>query len=485
MKKCRLCIILLCLLLATGCSKDKRDDVQDKINQVQSEDEAVEEGTALDASATYSYPESVYYVQVANVANDQRTTIDAEVVAETTEGIGVYGLTYVPIDEALVKSYADKLFDNGEYEVIKPLGICSEEELNAERNHASLVLEYYGGQSRAGQKYYKLPCLTTQWAPEDIINNIDNELSEYEESDYVELPEGQLLYEETIEDNSDSSEDEAITNRKKIRLRGMVDGQEWDMVVQYVEPVGGIPYGVISMSNNYSDTILQGYMAIDDMSSMHYGENNVDIDEARQDAINALSKLGFEELDNIYTYNVLCADSYTIKMGDMVYDGTKKSGYCFIFARRYGNLDVGYVAHGAGSLTSTTVHGEEQGNIQEYIYVTVTADGIYNISFSTGYEITEKLSDDSKLMDFDYINDMAIKYIEERPITMIDIGKIELKYIATYYDEEGYALVPVWIYYNSMESSYDEPFSRFGVNALDGSIVDFLWYDDPFDADLY
>ncbi len=487
MNKKILVTIVLILSLCAGCSKDKRDDVQDKLGQVQEENSGQAESTDLDANASYTYPETVSYVSNPDIPAS-RTTIDAKVIAETTEDIAVYGLSFVPIDDALVKSYADKLFDNGEYEVIKPFSICSEEELNAERNHAALVMEYYGEGDRTGQKYYKLPCPGLAYAPEDVINSIDHELSSYEESDYVELAEGQLLYEEIRESYEDTPEDSTTTRRSKTRLRGMVDGEEWDMSVQYVEPVGGAPYGVISMSNVYSDTFVWEYGSISDMNTMFFGENVVDIDEARQDAINALSKLGFEELDNIYTCSVVSVDSCTlIEEGYYRYEGEKNNGYCFVFARRYGNLDVGYVAHGYGGLTITGVEGEELGNFQEYIYVTVTDDGIYNISFSTGYEITEKLSDESKLMDFDYINDAAIKFIEERPITYKYIGTIELKYVAIYYDDEGYALVPVWIYYDSMEGTIaaNEPQARFGVNALDGSIVNFENYDTPFDTEIY
>ncbi len=480
--------ILLIVTLCAGCGRENKDDIQDKYNQVQGENGGQAESSALDAGVTYTYPETVYYVSNANVAGDQKTIVDAKVIAETTENIGVYGLSFVPIDDELVKSYADKLFDNGEYEIIKPLDICNEEELNVQREHAVQLIEYYGGESRAGQKYYKLPCGTIPYAPEDLINSIDYELSKYEESNYVELAEGQLLYKETRESYEDTPEDSITTLKSKTRLRGKVDGEEWDMVVQYVEPVDGVPYGVISMSNVYSDSIVHSYEMINEKNTMFSGENIVDIDKARKDATEALKNLGFEEIDNIYTYCVKTSDYYTIKDGEAVYGPQKADGYCFVFARKYGNLDVGYVAHGYNDLKMTQVYGEELGNFQEYIYVTVTDDGIYNISFSTGYQVTEKLSDDSILMDFDYINDVAIKYIDERPIMSSDIGTIELKYIATYYEGEGYALIPVWVYYFSMDINkttyYAEPCARFGVNALDGSIVDFEWAEDPFDVEI-
>lgn len=477
--------ILLIVTLCAGCGRENKDDIQDKYNQVQGENGGQAESSALDASATYTYPETVNYVSNADIP-DQKTTIDANVMAETTENIGVYGLSFVPIDDALVKSYADKLFDNGEYEIIKPLDICNEEELNAQREHAVQLIEYYGGESRAGQKYYKLPCGTIPYAPEDLINSIDYELSKYEESNYVELAEGQLLYKETRESYEDTPEDSITTLKSKTRLRGKVDGEEWDMVVQYVEPVDGVPYGVISMSNVYIDSIVYDYKPINEMNTMFYGENVLDLEGARKDALSALEKLGFDEIDNIYTCNVITVDNYTIADGAMYYEGEKNNGYCFVFGRRYGNLDVGYVAHGYNNLELTKVHGEELGNFQEYIYVTVTDAGIYNISFSTGYEVAEKLSDNSNLLEFNYINDAAIKYIEDQPITYKNIGTIELKYITAYYENDGYALVPVWIYYDSMEGevSTDEPRARFGVNALDGSIVDFEWAEDPFDVEI-
>lgn len=490
MRKKVLLTILIILILCTGCSKDKGDDIQDKLSAVEGENVSAGSATDMDAQATYTYPETVNYVSNANVAGDQKSIIDAKVVAETTEDIGVYGLSFVPIDDALVKNYADKLFDNGEYQVIKPFSICNEEELNAEREHAVMLMEYYGNTSRAGQKYYKLPAPGLPYAPEDVINSIDHQLTRYEESDYVKLEEGQLLYKETREVYEDSPEDSTTTRRSKTRLRGKVDGEEWDMVVQYVDPVGGVPYGIINMSNVYSDSFIWEYQDINEMNTMFYGEPEIDIEQARKEAVTALDKLGFNEIDNIYTCYALSCDSYTIENGYSQMMGEKSGGYCFVFARRYGNLDVGYVSHGYNELIITQVNGEESGCFQEYIFVTVTDDGIYNISFSTGYEVTEKLSDKSNLMDFDYINDAAIRYIDERPIIMENIATVELKYITIYYEDEGYALVPVWIYYKPMQGDgfgvyTSEPRARFAVNALDGSIVDFMWYENLFDIDIY
>lgn len=185
MRKKVLLSILLIMTLCAGCSKDKSDDIKDKLNAVKGENVSAGSATDMDAQATYTYPETVNYVSNANVAGDQKSIIDAKVVAETTEDIGVYGLSFVPIDDALVKNYADKLFDNGEYQVIKPFSICNEEELNAEREHAVMLMEYYGNTSRAGQKYYKLPAPGLAYGPEDVVNSVDHQLARYEESDYV------------------------------------------------------------------------------------------------------------------------------------------------------------------------------------------------------------------------------------------------------------------------------------------------------------
>ena len=52
------------------------------------------------------------------------------------------------------------------------------------------------------------------------------------------------------------------------------------------------------------------------------------------------------------------------------------------------------------------------------------------------------------------------------------ISNVELEYVITYYGEEDYALVPVWLYSTEIDmGGWDS--TCFGVNALDGSIIEF------------
>ena len=155
-------------------------------------------------------------------------------------------------------------------------------------------------------------------------------------------------------------------------------------------------------------------------------------------------------------------------------DKEVNDGYRFIFAPRYDNLPVAFLnsTYVNDTPTYAKVSGLEQACFQEYIHVNITSEGIIEASFYKGYDQSEELTDDAELLSFDAVDVAAKKYIEESYPYVVTITNIDLKYVVTYYGEEDYALVPVWLY--STETEVDGWSSTcFGVNALDGSIIEF------------
>ncbi len=468
-KKLFICMIMVVLTLS-ACGREDGDEIDNKISELNNT-ETIEEDTEYEI---YNMPESVSYEVTSNATGGRLTKVDATVSAQQTDNISVYSLSYTPMNDDYIRGYANKLFDNAEYEVVKPYEISSMEELNEERNRATDIWEYYGGKEGAGSKLRFGPFTSVSIGPEDHIAMIDSQIGKYQESDVVVYGEGQLLYEEDYYSYEDGDIDGEVIS-KETKLRGTVDGNEWELSACYINENNKLAYGFIVMTQVYTDTVISQYTGLNDLSTTWYGENKLDIDEAKADAEAFLDKLGFDKVDNIHTFQIVTK----------VDEKEVNDGYCFIFSPSYDNLPVTYLNNIYGFQNYAKVFGLEQGSIQEYIYVNITSEGIMDISFTKGYDNPVEMTDDAKLLDFEHIDIAAKKYLEEEYPFLTTIDKIELKYVMTYYGDEDYALVPAWIYSAKDDGSDGLYTTCFGVNALDGSIIEFDFVNYGFDIWLY
>lgn len=454
-----ICIIMMFALV--GCANKDAKEIDDKISSLNGTD--TEMSGEKTEEIIYTMPEALSY-EVTGKQTNKLTKVEAQVFAEQTDNISVYSLSYTPMDDAYVRGYADKLFDNGEYEVVKPYEISSLEELNEERNHYLDIWSYYGGVEGTGIKKHYGVYGPINMGPEHNITMIDQQVADFQESNVVEYKVNQLMYEESYESFDDTGSIAGEVIAKKAKLRGTVDGEEWELRAYSSNENNMYAYDVMVMYKVYSDTEVTQCTGINDFSTSVYGENILDIDTARADAESFLKKLGFDKIDNIYT----------LQLEIKVDDKEVNDGYRFIFAPRYDNLPVAFLnsTYVNDTPTYAKVSGLEQACFQEYIHVNITSEGIIEASFYKGYDQSEELTDDAELLSFDAVDVAAKKYIEESYPYVVTITNIDLKYVVTYYGEEDYALVPVWLY--STETEVDGWSSTcFGVNALDGSIIEF------------
>lgn len=456
------CIIVLALVMV-GCGKKDSQEIDDKLSSLDNAESSVGEESTED-SGIYSMPESVSYEVQGELTSGMVTKVEAEVSAEQTDDISVYSLSYTSMDDAYVKCYADKLFDNGEYEVVKPYEISSLEELNEERNHYLDIWSYYGGTSGSGVKQHYGVCGPITIGPEHNITMIDQQVSDFQESNVVVYKDNQLLYEESYDSFDDAGNISGEVIAKKAKLRGTVDGEEWELRGYSANENNMYAYDIMVMNKVYTSTEVTGCIGVNDFATSCYGENILDIDTARADAESFLKKLGFDKIDNIHT----------LQLVTKVDDKEVNDGYRFIFAPKYGNLPVALLnnTYVIDTPTYAKVFGLEQACFQEYIHVNITSEGIIEVSFYKSYDESVELTDDAELLSFDDVDIAAKKYIEESFPYVVTISNIDLKYVITYYGGEDYALVPVWLY--SMGPEVDGWSSTcFGVNALDGSIIEF------------
>jgi len=460
----RLFVGLMILIFSlTGCNNKEEQEIDEKLSSLHSSESiAGEENDSSDE--IYSMPESVSYEASSQLNSGMVIEVDAKVSATQTDDISVYSLSYTPMDDSYVRGYADKLFDNGEYTVVKPYEVSSLEELNDERNYYMDIWSYYGGVDGAGEKQHYGVYSPISIGPEQNITMIDQQVSEFQESNVAEYKEDQILYEESYQDFDESGNIAGELIAKKGKLRGTVDGDEWELRAYGTNENNMHDYDVMIMYKVYTDTEITQCVGVNDFSTSCYGNNLLDIDAARADTEEFLKKLGFDKIDNIQT----------LQLVTNVDDKEVNDGYRFIFAPRYDSLPVAFLNNNyvLDTPTYAKVYGLEQACFQEYIHVNITSEGILEVSFYKGYDEPVELTDDAELLSFEDVDIIAKKYMEESFPFVLTISNIELEYVITYYGEEDYALVPVWLYSTEVDmGGWDS--SCFGVNALDGSIIEF------------
>lgn len=455
------CMILIISL--SGCNNKEGQEIDEKLSSLDSGESIIEEENNKN-DEIYSMPESVSYEISSKLNPGRDIKVEAKVSAIQTNDISVYSLNYTPMDDVHIKSYAEKLFDNGEYTVVKPYEISSLEELNEERNHYMDIWSYYGGVDGAGVKQHYGVYSSIAIGPEHNITMIDQQVSEFQESNAVEYKGNQILYQESYEDFDDEGNIAGEVIAKKGKLRGTVDGDEWELRAYGTNENNKHDYDVMIMHKVYTDTEVIQCVGVNDFATSCYGNNLIDIDTARADAEEFLKKLGFDKIDNISTFQLVTK----------VDDKEVNDGYRFIFAPRYDSLPLAFLnsSYVIDTPTYAKVYGIEQACFQEYINVNITSEGILEVSFYKGYDEPVELTDDAELLSFEDVDIIAKKYIEESYPFILTISNIELEYVITYYGEEDYALVPVWLYSTEIDvGGWDS--TCFGVNALDGSIIEF------------
>lgn len=155
----------------TACGKADRENIEEDLRENVTSDYATKSDAVQE-----EIPESLSYTVTAG--DNGAVKVEAEV---SSEGYGsdipAYKLKKRDKNDEWVQSYAEKLFDNGEYVNVKPYDFCSLEELETEKQfweeRLMTLTEGSNGYSRV----------------ESEIAYIEYLMEHFSESDYVKYPE--------------------------------------------------------------------------------------------------------------------------------------------------------------------------------------------------------------------------------------------------------------------------------------------------------
>ena len=475
------CITLILSFAIAGCGRADGSRIEADMQDV-----GEDIGTATDAAVddiSDEIPEKITY---AITSDDGRCSVDvdAEVIVPEATSYSVYEEKLIAFDDDFLRTLAENLFDGGTYEQIKPAWMCTQEELATEQEYTKMLVQRYTGQE-------EMPAYMPGWLYN--LYCFYNEMS-YDGSMVAELTEGQLIYNYMASYDIDG--ETMTTCYDNCTLRGTVDGEEW---ILYYENF--IPDGVLS-SDQYGSVISvfpeetqcrlviapvnQKYdygwaqMSSPDnyLDTTTYGKNVSDETQCRQMAYDFVEKLGLA--DNM---EVACVNNYIVTDED---EGGRLDGYRMYLAPVINGVQNYFSNWGCvGMKKNTDTENDEEMKYllayQEYIAVDVSSEGVYNVLIGNQYDMGECMTKQANMLTFEQIDMIAQEYMQEYVNSIgfsadydedieYFIDRVQLSYATVQY-EEGYSIVPVWMYYMEYNKEYMFHEAFFGINALDGSIV--------------
>ena len=462
-------VFIAILLIATGvftaCEKSDKEDIARDLSENVTSDSATKSdaGSAVDEDI----PEKLTYT----LSGAQGTfKVNADVYADGYGNVPTYNIKKCEKNDEWLEGYAKKFFDDGEYENIKPYMFCSFDELKQEKNFCEELLSRYEPSDLAYEVIMKEK------------SDIESEIEDYVEDDYVQYPDKKLIYEF---DTDLASQGGKVLNCERAHLKGEADGKLWYMNyergkyadienvedVLYDDSVGCL-YGVC----------LENIPNIIYSMSMDIGfPNKCERETAEKEAEKLLERLGFENMKQI------CISQLRVDTDeDYMLDG-----YSITYGPSVNGIDLLYGTCAEKIIVEVQGTGELSDNmaVQPFVKIVVTSDGIFGFCIFEQYEIGEALAGNSSMLSFEQV-DSQVKNVYGSIIeynrTDIEISEVRFGYVCITYDGISYAMVPVWRYYET-DNARAGKFALATVCALDGSFLfpgdsiydgyDFFWMD--------
>ena len=444
--------MFLCFLVMTGCGqRTDGDGIAESLHEYAIEENGGNDGAAKDI------PEHVSDTIVGEAGYEYK--IDADVRADGYGNAAVYEMTVPQATDAFVKEYADKLFDDSQYKVVKPYEYMSLDELQEEYAFLKLLIE-----ERKDEEYIPGQLF---FDADEVASYIQNYTGEH----VIELSEGQLLY-EYITTNEEAGKGETQVN-EITRLRGKVDGEWWEM--KFCNGDLGHLHMVMRnmfMPNNFTP------LNMDEMSEVFYGANRSDKEKCEKAAADFLSRFGITDRCLAHTGHMKLSE-----------ESDYLDGYRFAYTRDM-EVPVGFSTMNMACTKNPyeTLNGNFdysgqfplQGAVQDYIWIGVFEGRVGCMEIDTVYEMGKKMSEDTALLNFEQVYEIAKQTIKKeiddyKLVTDSEkagINEICFRYLVISTENGQNYMVPVWMFYEDLDVGYlDDRLVRFAVNAIDGSIV--------------
>ncbi len=448
MKKKILCIGILAIALSglTACGDKKKVDYD--VTDGNGNSQVTEQTVAPEEQI----PETLTYDIVGKQATIK---VNAAVkLPDKYTQCSVVELSEKPYEDADIKYYADKIFDQGSYFLYMPY---SAEQIAYCRDQINDIIS--GSEDESFKTYMEMYYMVNVNYRETLLSGdeeIDGELKFY---NVLSNP-----YDETLE----------YTN--KCQLMGTIDGVYYTLTFEkndvnyhmYLRRVGD--YSTQEVGAESFDVKLTGNLC-------EYSQ-----EEAENLARDYVDGLGYGALSVVKSINT-SKQSLTYTADDEIVT-EQIEGYKIYFGRKYGGYSLtytnenywGYAAYGEYS----TFEGEQDWfsivDLTEYIGVYVDSQGICEVDVVCPLVEKNIATENAVLLDFEAMNDVAKTVFQDYADNYknnFNIVELELGY--AFVKENGQiALVPAWYFFDDTYGEDRQHYYRdpgLVINALDGTVL--------------
>lgn len=433
--------VLVLSLALTGCGNAGKNELSDDMNRANDNISSGSDGSGVSSGNDLEgIPENISY-ELKSPSGDNTVEVEAEVVSAGYDKIGVYSADRIEVDEDYLKDLADKLFDDGEYEVVKPYPACTMEELEAEETYLRGILAE----------------AESDWS--SMLGALAFEMSVYAPAAAEDWHGGEVIWTHTG------------NGRKEAKLRGEIDGIVYELEFAEREgsgeDAGNFSLMVVPLWRNSTTYSLSDPEY--SLSETLYGENQCNKEDAIRYADDLVQRLGFSDMELADFSNAMV---YNEDIEDLHLDG-----YRLYFVRNIGGMQ-NILCENSYTIVESALDEPFGGGSQEYLVMDIDSQGLIAIGFAPRYELTP-MSGQVEKLSFEQVDEVAQNFMqniinswdEVKGKYTQQIAEVRLGYVTVLY-EDKYVLAPVWVYINAHAFS-DQPVENawFGINALDGSII--------------
>lgn len=452
--------ICLCLNAAafTACSKKEIEYITEETQNSDGE---------AQTSSEQGIPE---HIEETFGSENGTITVDADVL--NIENFGKLPAVEVVIkdwSEQDIQNYAETVFDKGSVEYVLPFRCWSLNALRDEEIEVKSQLEELGLTEEtawASPEYESLA-----WKLQDLQYAIQT----YDES-------------RVLENDGSFQWISAEEGRMTCQAKGTIGGQEYAMCASKGGEYLNDSLGFFQINGEHyaeQDRSIYTFSGTTWLSpdSPLYSNNQCELSE--QEAVNQvqdfISQMGISDMAVSGVYQALRYENKIDENGDM-YNERGTNGYYVYFGRALQGCTTPPIRDYASDYCYDIQKIEQEGGGIEYsesdrhygyefIAALVTDNGIEELRYDHPMEVSEELTEQSKVMEFGKIYEIAEEYFKSQMIGC-EIYAIRLCLGRVKY-EDSYALLPVWSFeYNDFIDSIEWYPQALMVNAIDGSLID-------------
>lgn len=454
-------LLLLAAGMLTACSLKPEANVSEEIGSMESDMGETAGGKGL--AGLFEVTEDKVSYDAGSAAGEG-CVVNAELDIPDAGHAAVYYQEQREMTAGAVKDMAAGIFETGSCQAVKPFAAYNQKEL--EEAAAGLKEQALAARKQARDEG-KTDWMASSRALDsqlvdvrELLDAYEGEPSAWKEDDFYALQDGSriLIYQGLIGEETYFLA--AVEKDGQVILYQYKKGESWSQNRDF--------FGA-----DYEER------KIDELNDTLYGKNQcmLDMEEAKQIAESFLERYGLtnmlmmEAKDAVPVSGVYVGYDEEMDLEQESIPSATATAYSFRFVRSYDNVPLEYY-DGAQTGYSFDEDGtEDKEPKQEQYHVIVGDEGVLYAEVRTIYDVRETLTEQSTLLTFAQIDNIAKEKLGAIPG---EVNRITFCYKNVTF-ENCIVLMPVWIYSDSFEVDGLTGESRYPIlilNAVDGSVVD-------------